>query len=397
MAGQSAIDGLLRRAVEEGDVPGVVAVAVNDRAVLYEGAFGVRSLDGPEPMQLDSVLWYASMTKALVAVAAMQLVEQGRIDLDEPLGELLPYLKAPPVLEGFDDDGRPRLRPSKGAITLRHLLTHTAGFGYDIWNADVGRYMRDSGIPALIDCKTTSLEQPLVADPGSAWVYGISLDWVGQVVEALSGKTLEAYLLDHVLKPLGATDTCFVIRPHMRPRLATVHQRQLDGSLKTKVHEVSQEPEFHMGGGGLYGTARDYSAFVQMMLNDGRARNGAQVLESETIGIMGENSVGELKAGVLEAVLPELSHSVDFFPGNDQKWGLSFHINMTGTPTGRSAGTLSWGGLANSYFWIDRKRRIGGVIMTQILPFADPLVLRLYRDFETAVYRELAGAAVAAD
>jgi methyl acetate hydrolase len=396
MAGQSAIDGLLRRAVEEGDVPGVVAVAVNDRAVLYEGAFGVRSLDGPEPMQLDSVLWYASMTKALVAVAAMQLVEQGRIDLDEPLGELLPYLKAPPVLEGFDDDGRPRLRPSKGAITLRHLLTHTAGFGYDIWNADVGRYMRDSGIPALIDCKTTSLEQPLVADPGSAWVYGISLDWVGQVVEALSGKTLEAYLLDHVLKPLGATDTCFVIRPHMRPRLATVHQRQLDGSLKTKVHEVSQEPEFHMGGGGLYGTARDYAAFVQMMLNDGRARNGAQVLESETIGIMGENSVGELKAGVLEAVLPELSHSVDFFPGNDQKWGLSFHINMTGTPTGRSAGTLSWGGLANSYFWIDRKRRIGGVIMTQILPFADPLVLRLYRDFETAVYRELAGAAVAA-
>ena len=394
MSKQPGIDQALRRATESGEVPGVIAIAVNDRETLYAGAYGRRDLSRNEPMRLNSVLWYASMTKALVGVAAMQLVERGRVELDEPLGDILPFLASAQVLEGFDASGRPRLRAAKGAITLRHLLTHTSGFGYDIWNADVGRYMNDYGIPPLIDCKTTSLEQPLVADPGTRWEYGISLDWAGQLVEALSGKTLEAYLVDHVFGPLGMRDTFFVIRPHQKPRLATVHQRQPDGSLEPIVHEVSQEPEFHMGGGGLYGTAPDYAAFIQMMLNGGRARSGEQVLEPETIALMAENSIGPIDAGVLHSVLPKLSYDANFFPGMNQKWGLSFLINPETSPTGRSAGSLSWGGLANTYFWIDRKKGVGGVIMTQILPFADPIVLKLYREFESAVYREHAAAVV---
>ena len=333
------------------------------------------------------------MTKALVGTAAMQLVEQGKVDLDEPISRVVPGLANPKVLEGYDDAGKPILRPARRPITLRHLLTHTSGFGYDIWNGSVDRYMRENDIPLLVDCKVSSLGQPLAAEPGEKWEYGISIDWVGQVVEALSGADLETYLSENLFKPLGMKDTAFIIRPAQRKRLATVHQRQLDGSLKPIEHEISQEPEFFMGGGGLYGTARDYAKFVQMMLNDGRARDGTEVLKPETVALMGENSIGAIEAGVLKTHLPQLSYDANFFPGMSQKWGLSFLINMKDAPNGRSAGSLTWAGLANTYFWIDRKKRVGGVIMTQILPFADPIVLDLYGAFERSVYRDLKRAA----
>lgn len=388
-----AVDRLLGGAVKAKDVPGVVAVAVDDKDRLYEGAFGVRDLASKVPMTLDTVFWYASMTKALVATGAMQLVEQGRVALDEPIGRIVPRLASPQVLEGFDADGKPIVRAARRPITLRQLLTHTSGYGYDIWNADVERYMRENDVPLLIDCKLRSLEQPLACDPGERWEYGISLDWVGQVVEAVSDMSLEAYLMEHLFKPVGMRDTRFLIQPHMRPRLARVHQRHPDGSLEPIDHEIDQSPEFFMGGGGIYGTAGDYARYVQMMLNDGRASDGTQVLKPETIELMGQNSIGEIEAGVLNPVLPLLANPTNFFPGMSQKWGLSFLINTEDAPNGRSAGSMTWAGLANTYFWIDRTKRLGGVIMTQILPFGDPIVLKLYEEFERTLYRTCAAAA----
>ncbi|MDQ0393619.1 serine hydrolase domain-containing protein [Labrys monachus] len=388
-----AMDSLLREPVDAKEIPGVVAMAADRGGRLYEGAFGVRSLATGVPMSLDTVLWYASMTKALVATGAMQLVEQGRVALDEPIGRIIPALAAPQVLDGFDAAGKPLLRPAKRPITLRHLLTHTSGFGYDIWNASVERYMRENGVPLLVDCKLSSLGQPLAADPGEKWEYGISIDWVGQVVEALSGQSLEAYLTEHLFKPLGMNDTAFIVHPERRARRADVHQRHPDGSLETIDHEISQEPEFFMGGGGLYGTAGDYIAYIRMMLNDGRAPDGTAVLQPETVDLMGRNAIGDIEAGVLRPVLPKLANDTDFFPGMSQKWGLSFLINTADAPNGRSAGSLTWAGLANCYFWIDRTKRLGGVVMTQILPFGDPRVLRLYGAFEQQVYRRLAKAA----
>ena len=388
-----ATDRLLLSAVEGKEIPGVVAIAVDDHQRLYEGAFGERSLGGGVPMTLDTVFWYASMTKALVATGAMQLVEQGRVSLDEPIARVVPGLASPQVLDGFDGSGRPILRPAKRPITLRHLLTHTSGFGYDIWNASVERYMRENAIPLLVDCKLSSLGQPLAVDPGESWEYGISIDWVGQVVEAVSGMSLEAYLAAHLFAPLGMSDTAFIIHPRRRPRLATVHQRHPDGSLAPIEHEISQEPEFFMGGGGIYGTAGDYAAYVQMMLNDGRASDGTSVLKKETIDLMGSNNIGDIEAGVLKSVLKNLANDTDFFPGMSQKWGLSFLINTKDAPNGRSAGSMTWAGLANTYFWIDRTRRVGGVLMTQILPFGDPAVLKLYESFERSVYRSLTVAA----
>jgi len=386
MAEYRRIDNLLRRAVDSGDVPGVIAIAVSDGERLYETAIGTRDLSTGVPMTLDTMLWYASMTKALVGTAAMQLVEQGHADLDEPIARLLPGLAAPQVLEGYDAAGKPRLRPARRPITLRHLLTHTAGFGYDIWNADIGRYMTENNIPLLVDSRIASLHQPLAADPGERWEYGISLDWVGQFVEAASGQRMEEYFRDHLFGPLGMNDTGFIIGPERRQRLARVHQRHPDGRLEPIDHEIEQEPEFYMGGGGLYGTAGDYATFIQMILNEGLGRDGTRVLKPETVRLMGENSIGDITAGVLTSVLPNLANHTNFFPGMDQKWGLSFHLNMADAPQGRSAGSMSWAGLANTYFWIDPRQKVGGVIMTQILPFGDPTVLRLYNEFERTIY-----------
>jgi CubicO group peptidase (beta-lactamase class C family) len=386
MRNAQSIDAMLREAAASGAVPGVVAMATSDRSRIYEGAFGVRSLETGQPMTLDTTFWYASMTKALVATAAMQLVEQGRVALDEPVAGIVPALASPQVLEGYSADGAPIVRPARRPITLRHLLTHTSGHGYDIWNGSVERYMRENGLPDLLACKLSTLDQPLAADPGEKWEYGIAIDWVGLVVEAVSGKSLEIYLRDHLFGPLGMRDTAFLIRPQWRQRLARVHRRHSDGSLTPIDHEISQEPEFFMGGGGVYGTAGDYVTYIQMLLNDGRAADGAAVLKPETVELMGQNSIGEIEAGVLTPVLKHLAHDTDFFPGMSQKWGLSFLLNMEDSPHGRRAGSMTWAGLANTYFWVDRASRIGGVIMTQILPFGDPVVLGLYERFEQAVY-----------
>lgn len=380
-----AIDRLLAGSVAASEVPGVVAIALDGQKRIYEGAFGVRSLETKTPATLDTIFWYASMTKPLVATAAMQLVERGLISLDEPLGDLLPGLAAPQVLEGYTPAGEPMLRPAKRPITLRHLLTHTSGYGYDIWNENIERYMRENNVPLLIDSKLSSLDQPLVADPGERWEYGISLDWAGMVVQAVSNMPLETYMLENLLLPAGMKDARFIIQPDRRTRLATVHRRHADG-LAPVEHEISQEPEFFMGGGGIYGTAEDYEAYICMMLNDGLAANGNRVLKPETVELMGQNSIGDIEAGILKPVLTDMAHPTDFFPGTSQKWGLSFHLNMEDSPNGRSAGSMSWAGLANSYFWIDRKKQVGGVLITQILPFGDPQVLKLYESFEQAVY-----------
>jgi CubicO group peptidase (beta-lactamase class C family) len=383
------IDQTLRQAAETKQVPGVVCAAATADGLLYEGAFGKRDLAKGTDMTADSVFWIASMTKALTSTAAMQLVEQGKLSLDEPIGKLLPDLAAVQVLEGFDDKGEPKLRPPKRPITLRLLLTHTAGFTYDIWDANTARYAKTAGLPGIISCKNAALKTPLAFDPGEAWEYGINIDFVGKAVEAVSGKNLNVYLHDHLFEPLGMKDTTFLLRPDQQARLVSVHARKADGSLDPIEFGIPQEPEFFMGGGGLYGTARDYLAFLQMLLHDGEL-NGVRLLRPETVAEMAKNNIGDVKIRALKTTAPNASPDVDLsqmFPGQDLKWGLSFLINPQPGPAGRSAGTLSWAGLANTYFWVDRSKRVAGVILTQILPFVDPKVIDLYGRFESGVYR----------
>jgi CubicO group peptidase (beta-lactamase class C family) len=382
------LDAFLTQAVAQGDVPGVVAVATTENDILYEGAFGRSALNKPDAMTIDSVFWIASMTKAVTSTAAMQLVEQGRLSLDEPIGALLPQLATPQILDGFDENGAAKFRPARTPITLRRLLTHTAGFAYDMWNADIARYCRENAIPPVRSCEKKALTAPLASEPGSQWEYSISIDFVGLAVEAATGERLDAYFREHIFAPLGMNDIGFAMTPGLRERLVGMHTRQADGTLQPIAFELPQEPEFHMGGGGLYGTAHDYIRFIRMFLNKGTL-DGNRVLNAETVALMAQNHIGDLNVRRLPAAIPQVTNEIDLYPDQDKKWGLGFMINTQRTAEGRSAGSLAWAGLANTYYWIDPRRNVGGVILAQLFPFADRRVLDLFSGFERAVYGRL--------
>jgi methyl acetate hydrolase len=384
MQSEAQIDQVLRQKSEAKEIPGVVAIAATGKEVIYQGAFGKRDLGKDDAMTADSVFWIASMTKAVTSAGAMQLVEQGKLSLDEPIGKVLPDLASPQVLEGFDAKGEPKLRAAKTPITLRHLMTHSAGFCYSIWNGDMVKYLEKTGLPAITTCKNDALKIPLASDPGTRWEYGINIDFIGKAVEAVSGKRLDAYLRDHMFAPLGMSDTGFKITDGMRKRLVGMHARTPDGLVPIPF-ELEQDPEFHMGGGGLYSTAGDYIKFTQMILNKGRG-NGNQLLKPETVALMGQNHMGELNVTRMVSADPTLSNDVDLYPDMVKKWGLSFLINTAKTPEGRSAGSLAWAGLANTYYWIDPSRDVTGVILMQLLPFGDAKCLEAFAGFERGVY-----------
>jgi methyl acetate hydrolase len=388
MPSKAQIDQVLRQKSEAKEIPGVVAMAATGKEVIYQGAYGKRDLSKDDAMTTDSVFWIASMTKAVTSAAGMQLVEQGKLSLDEPIGKVLPDLAAPQVLEGFDANGEPKLRPAKKPITLRHLMTHTAGFAYDMWNGDMVKYLEKTGTPGVTSCQNAALKTPIMSDPGTRWEYGTNIDFVGKAVEAASGKKLDAYLHDHMFAPLGMTDTAFKIGDAQRKRLVGVHLRGEDGSLTPIPFELEQNPEFHMGGGGLYGTAADYIKFTQMILNKGRG-NGNQVLKAETVAMMGQNHIGDLNMTKMNSAVAFATNDVDLYPDIVKKWGLSFLINTAKTPEGRSPGSLAWAGLANTYYWIDPSRDIAGVILMQVLPFADRKCLETFAGFESGVYAGL--------
>jgi methyl acetate hydrolase len=389
MSLQTEADALLRQAAANGDVPGVVALATDSNGTIYEGGFGERLQGGGAAMTADTVVWIASMTKAITATAAMQLVEQGRLHLDRPAQDVVPALAEARVLDRFDDAGRPVTRPPARPVTLRHLLTHTAGFSYEFWQQPIIRYQEATGTPGIVTCEDRALTTPLLFDPGERWEYGISIDWAGKMVEAASGQKLGAYLQRNLFEPLGMRDTGFRITDDMRRRLAKIHQRGGDDRFEPQLElEIPQDPEFEMGGGGLYGTIQDYAKFVRMILNRGRA-DGQQLLKPETVQMMSTNQMGACRVGMLKTAMPPLSNDAEFFPGMPKTWGFSFMINTERAPTGRNPGSLAWAGLANSYFWIDPAAGIGGVYATQVLPFADKKALPLFLAFEKAVYDQL--------
>ena len=388
MQSKAQIDEILRQKSDAKEIPGVVAIAASGSDLIYQGAFGKRDLSKPDAMTADSVFWIASMTKAVTSAGAMQLVEQGKLSLDAPIGSVLPDLAKPQVLEGFDAKGEPKLRPAKGAITLRQLMTHTAGFAYNVWNGDLAVYLEKTGTPNIFSCQDVALKTPIMSDPGTRWEYGINIDFVGKAVEAVSGKRLDAYLRDNLFTPLGMSDTGFKITDNMRQRLVATHARGEDGSLAPIPFEIEQNPEFCMGGGGLYGTAGDYIKFTQMILNKGRG-NGNQVLKPETVALMGQNHIGDLTIGKIKTMAPVYTNDVDLFPDIVKKWGLSFLINTAKTAEGRSAGSLAWAGLANTYFWIDPARNVAGVILMQLLPFFDAKALEAFAGFERGIYAGL--------
>lgn len=385
MKNSASVDTVLHDAAAAGDIPGVVAMAADRGGVVYEGAFGRRGVPDGVPMTPDTMFAIASMTKPVTAVAAMQLVELGSLSLDAPAPEVLPQLADARVLEGFDAAGEPLLRAPRRPMTLRHLLTHTSGFGYDTWNADLFRYFAQTGRPTHASGKLIGLNAPLVFDPGEGWAYGIGIDWAGRMVEAASGKALDVYMREHIFDPLGMDDTGYALRPDQRKRLASVHARKPDGGFEMFERQAPQNPEFIPGGGGLYSTAADYLTFLRMLLGGGEL-GGARLLHPDTVAAMAQNHMGAINVAPMKSTKPAASADIELFPGMEKKWGLSFLINTANVPGGRSAGSLAWAGLGNTYFWLDPHQQIAGIFLTQVLPFGDRFVLRTLDAFENAIY-----------
>lgn len=369
-------------------VPGVVAIATNRDGNIYEGAAGVRSLDNGAAMTTDTVCAIFSTTKAIAGTVCLQLVEDGRLDLDAPAKSYAPDIGELQVLEGFDANGDPMLRPPKRDVTTRMLLLHTAGFAYDFFNETYTRLAEEHGQPSVVTSSKAALMTPLLFDPGDEWEYGSNIDWAGLVVEGITGQRLGEVMAERVFEPLGMDSTLFGISEDMRSRMAKIHQRGDDGGLTPLDFELPPDPEVHMAGHGLYSTVEDYAKFIRMWLNDGMGPGG-QVLSADTVEMAAQNGLGDMKIKGLPGVNPVLSNYAEFFPGMPKSWALTFMINDEVAPTGRPAGALAWAGLANLYFWIDRQNGVGGFWATQIFPFADATSVGGFMDFETAIYNNL--------
>jgi methyl acetate hydrolase len=368
-------------------VPGAVAMVTDRSANIYEGATGLRTLSASDPMSTDTVFAIFSTTKAITGTAIMQCVEEGKLDLDAPAKTYAPDIGKLQVLDGFDPDGKPRLRAPKRDITTRMLMLHTAGFGYDFFNANYNRLAKEHRQPSVITSSKAALTTPLLFDPGDKWEYGSNLDWCGQVVEDIRGKRLGEVMKERIFQPLGMEDIAFSLTPSMHSRLAVIHQREADGSLTPLPDlQLPPDPEVHMGGHGLYASIGEYMKFIRMWLNDGAGPQG-RVLNAETVqAAVRDGLQAHQKVVMLPGVIPSLSNDAEFFPGLKKSWSYTFMVNDEEAPTGRPAGAIGWAGLANTFFWIDRKSGLGGYWATQILPFADPVSFTGYMDFETATY-----------
>lgn len=373
-------------------VPGVAAVVTNRDGVVWQGARGERVLDGGTGFTTDTVCAMYSTTKAIGGTAALQLVEEGKLDLDTPAREYLPRIGDLKVFDGIDNDGQLRLRAPRRAITTRHLLTHTAGLAYDSFNETYARLAKSHGFPSVLTATWPSLETPLLFDPGEQWEYGSSIDWAGMVVEAITGRRLGDVMKDRIFDPLGMNSTGFSMTEDMRSRMARIHARSPeDGSLTPMLdYELPPDPDLHMAGHGLYGTADDYVKFIRMWLDDGRTPNGEQILKPDTVKLAEGNHLPDgMYIKKLPGVIAAHSNDLEFFPGMPKTWGLTFMINDEDAPTGRPAGSIAWAGLANLYYWIDRRNGIGGFWATQILPFVDQTSVDGFLAFETEVYDNL--------
>jgi methyl acetate hydrolase len=380
------IDQVLREPVDEKKIPGIVAmVAVADH-VIYQGASGKRDTIKNIPMTVDSIFRIASMTKPITSVGVMQLVESGRVKLDESAATYLPELSQVQVLEEFDaTTGKAKLRSPSALPTVRQLLSHTSGFAYEFFDAKLHGYVAAGAVPSLRQGDGGFLKAPLLFDPGSRWEYGISTDWLGKLVEKVSGQTLEDYFRQHIFQPLGMTDTFFDVPPEKQARVVALHQRQDDGSFLEPPPQPFTPVRFFSGGGGLYSTASDYLKFDRMLLGGGKLGN-KRILRSETVDQMSRNQIGDLVLVELRSLVPQFAKDPSRIPGSLDKFGLGLAINTKPIEGGRSQSSLAWAGIYNTFFWIDPPRKTCAVIMMQILPFSDDAAYSVVESFERAVY-----------
>ncbi len=379
----STIDQVLQDAVSSGAVPGVAAIAADRNGVIYEGAAGPKAAGGDEPLTVDTHFRIMSMTKMVATVAALQQVERGTLDLDAPVETYRPEWADVQVLEGFDGD-TPRLRPPASRATVKQLVTHTTGLGYWFWNGGVQRWESVTGTPNVLSGSNVIFTAPLVADPGTRYEYGINTDWLGKVVEAAAGVTLDVAVKDGITGPLGMNETAFQLADGWKESTTPVHVRGEDGSWVDSGIELNQQPEYYAGGHGLYSTPRDYIRFQRALLGGGEL-DGVRILAEDTVVAAFANQIGDLDfPPAIPSADPASTH--DFNAGPGWKWGYGLLLNTEDVPGMRRAYSGAWAGLCNTHFWIDPTSGIAGSIYSNFLPFVPQEAMAMYADFERAVY-----------
>ena len=381
-----AIDKVLRDAVDSGAVPHVAAIAAARDGVIYQGAAGPREAGQSDPVSVDTLFRIMSMTKTPCAVAALQQMEQGHLDLDAPVVEYVPEFAKVQVLTGFDGD-TPILRPPARQATVKNLITHTAGFGYWFLSEQLVRWEKITGVPNVVAGSAASLTAPMLADPGEAFIYGINYDWLGRVVEAVTGVGLDVAIKQGITGPLGMDQTTFLMNDDQRPNSTPVHVKGEDGTWVSIGEVLNQEPDYWAGGHGLYGPPSDYIKFERALLRGGEL-DGTQILRPDTVDVAFTNQIGELD---FPAELPtaDPAAACTFLAGPGFKWGYGLLLNTADIPGMRRAWSGAWAGLCNTQFWVDRTAGVCGSIYSNFLPFVTPEAVKLYNDFERSVYAAL--------
>jgi methyl acetate hydrolase len=379
----STIDAVLRNAVDSGAVPHAVAIAADRNGVIYEGAAGSMAAGGDDPVSPDTHFRVMSMTKIVTTVAALQQMEKGTLDLDAPVDTYRPEFAEVQVLEGFDGD-TPRLRPPASRATVKQLITHTAGLSYWFWNEALARWESVTGTPNVLSGSNVIFTAPMVADPGTTYEYGINTDWLGKVVEAAAGVTLDVAIKDGIIDPLGMVETSFAPTDKQRANLAALHVKGEDGRWADVGEVLPASPEYYAGGHGLYSTPRDYMTFQQALLHGGTFE-GTTILQQSTVDAAFTNQIGDLDfPAAIETADP--ASTCGFYAGPGYKWGYGLLLNTADVPGMRRAGSGAWAGLMNTHFWVDRTAGVTGAIYSQFLPFVPEEALAVYADFERALY-----------
>ena len=380
------IDAVLQNAVDSGTMPNVVAIAADRNGVIYEGAAGSRVAGGDDPVSPDTHFRIMSMTKMAATVAALQQVEKGTLDLEAPVDTYRPEFADVQVLEGFDGDV-PRLRPPARRATVKQLITHTAGLSYWFWNEDITRWQSVTGTPNVLSGSNVVFSAPMVADPGTKYEYGINTDWLGKVIEAASGMTLDVAIKDGITGPLGMDETSFAPTDKQRANLSALHVKGEDGRWADIGEVLPASPEYYAGGHGLHSTPRDYLKFQQALLRGGTFE-GTTILDRSTVDAAFTNQIGHLDfPAAIDTADP--ASTFGFYPGPGYKWGYGLLLNTADVPGMRRAGSGAWAGLLNTHFWVDRTTGVTGAIYSQFLPFVPEEALTVYADFEKALYATL--------
>ncbi len=378
------LDKVIADAVAQQDAPFLVAMVGHRDGAVWSGTAGQRSPG--QPASLDTVFRIFSMTKAVGSMAAMILMDRGKLSADATVESIVPEFAQLQLLDGFDASGAPILRAPKVKATVRHLATHTSGLCYEFWNAAMARYMQASGVPPILSGLTSAMNYPLQFEPGTQWGYGIGIDWLGRVVEAVDGRRVDQFCREEIFEPLGMTDTAFEVLPHMASRLASVSLRGEDGKFADFALAPPSKPEFYGMGHALYSTAPDYLRFLRMVMGHG-ALDGKRIISVAGLAHMLANQMGSVPVNSLQSTAPPLSADLDLFPGRKKSHSMAFMRFDEDTPGMRHAGSQGWAGVLNSHYWFDPTANVIGLLMTQSLPFIEPRFASTYEKFERAVYR----------